>query len=46
MRKVIETASAAGLNIEIVGSGTARAQAPAPGTKVPNGTKIVVHCSY
>ena len=46
MRKVIETASNAGLNIEIVGSGTARAQAPAPGTKVPTGTKIVVHCSY
>ena len=46
MRKVIETAASAGLNIEIVGSGTARAQAPAPGTKVPNGTKIVVHCSY
>jgi cell division protein FtsI (penicillin-binding protein 3) len=44
VRKVIETASAAGLDVEIVGSGTAREQAPAPGTQVPIGTKIVVHC--
>jgi cell division protein FtsI (penicillin-binding protein 3) len=44
VRKVIETASAAGLVVEIVGSGTAREQAPAPGTQVPIGTKIVVHC--
>jgi cell division protein FtsI/penicillin-binding protein 2 len=44
VRKVIETASAAGLDVEIVGSGSAREQAPAPGTQVPIGTKIVVHC--
>ena len=44
VRKVIESASAAGLDVEIVGSGTAREQAPAPGTQVPIGTKIVVHC--
>ena len=44
MRQVIEAASAAGLTVEITGSGTAREQAPAPGTKVPSGTKIVVHC--
>jgi cell division protein FtsI (penicillin-binding protein 3) len=44
VRKVIEVASAAGLDVEIVGSGTAREQAPAPGTQVPIGTKIVVHC--
>ena len=45
LRKVIEMASAAGLNVEIVGDGIAREQAPAPGTKVPNGTKIVVRFS-
>jgi cell division protein FtsI (penicillin-binding protein 3) len=42
MRKVIEAADAAGLDIQIVGSGIAREQAPAPGTRVPTGTKIVV----
>jgi cell division protein FtsI (penicillin-binding protein 3) len=46
MRKVIETVAAAGLDVEIVGSGTAREQAPAPGTQVPVGTKIVVHCGH
>jgi cell division protein FtsI (penicillin-binding protein 3) len=46
VRKVIEMASSAGLNIEIVGSGTAHEQAPAPGTKVPNGTKIVVRFNH
>jgi cell division protein FtsI (penicillin-binding protein 3) len=46
MRKVIETVAAAGLDVEIVGSGTAREQAPAPGTQVPLGTKIVVHCGH
>ncbi|HVO23740.1 MAG TPA: penicillin-binding transpeptidase domain-containing protein [Candidatus Margulisiibacteriota bacterium] len=45
LRKVIEMASTAGLNVEIVGDGIAREQAPAPGTKVPNGTKIVVRFS-
>jgi cell division protein FtsI (penicillin-binding protein 3) len=44
VRKVIETAAAAGLDVQIVGSGTAREQAPAPGTQVPTGTRIVVRC--
>jgi cell division protein FtsI (penicillin-binding protein 3) len=44
VRKVIETASAAGLDVQIIGNGTAREQAPAPGTQVRVGTKIVVHC--
>ena len=44
VRKVIEAAAAAGLDVQITGSGTARAQAPAPGTQVPPGTKIVVRC--
>ena len=44
VRKVIEAAAAAGLDVQITGSGTAREQAPAPGTQVPPGTKIVVRC--
>ncbi len=42
VRKVIETAAAAGLDVQVVGSGLAREQAPAPGTKVPTGTRVVV----
>jgi cell division protein FtsI (penicillin-binding protein 3) len=44
VRKVIEQAAAAGLEVQITGSGTVREQAPAPGTMVSPGTKIVVRC--
>jgi cell division protein FtsI (penicillin-binding protein 3) len=44
VRKVIECAAAAGLDVQIMGNGTAREQAPVPGTQVPTGTKIVVRC--
>jgi len=44
VRKVIETAAAAGLDVQVVGNGLAREQAPVPGTKVPTGTRIVVKC--
>ena len=44
VRKVIEAAAAAGLDVEVSGDGTAREQAPAPGTQVATGTKIVVRC--
>jgi len=44
VRKVIEQAAAAGLEVEIKGSGTVREQAPAPGTMVAPGTKIVARC--
>lgn len=44
MRQVIEMANASGLDVQILGSGTAREQAPAPGTQVPTGTKVVVRC--
>ncbi len=44
VRQAIEAAGRAGFEVEITGSGTAREQAPAPGTKVPPGTKIVVRC--
>ena len=45
MRKVVESAAIAGLDVQIIGDGTAKEQAPAPGTQVPTGTKIVVRCS-
>jgi cell division protein FtsI (penicillin-binding protein 3) len=44
VRKVIEQAAAAGLEVQITGNGTVREQAPAPGTMVAPGTKIVVRC--
>jgi cell division protein FtsI (penicillin-binding protein 3) len=44
IRTVIEMTAAAGLQVQISGSGTVREQAPAPGTKVPSGTKIIVRC--
>jgi cell division protein FtsI (penicillin-binding protein 3) len=45
VRKVIEQAAMAGLNVEISGNGIAREQFPAAGAMVPPGTKIVVHCA-
>ena len=44
VRKGIEQAAAAGLEVEINGSGTVREQAPAPGTMVAPGTRIIVRC--
>jgi cell division protein FtsI (penicillin-binding protein 3) len=44
LRTVIQMTAAEGLQVQINGSGTVREQAPAPGTKVPSGTKIVVRC--
>jgi cell division protein FtsI (penicillin-binding protein 3) len=44
VRKVIEQAGAAGLDVQITGSGTVREQAPAAGTMVTPGTQIVVRC--
>ncbi|HEV2214309.1 MAG TPA: penicillin-binding transpeptidase domain-containing protein [Terracidiphilus sp.] len=45
LRSVIETAAAARLDVQVVGDGTVREQAPAAGTSVPAGTKIVVKCA-
>jgi cell division protein FtsI (penicillin-binding protein 3) len=42
VRKVIEQAGGAGLGVQVLGSGIARGQAPAPGTMVPAGTQVVV----
>ena len=45
VRAATERAGAAGLGVQVIGSGLARAQAPAPGTRVPAGTEIVVRFS-
>ena len=42
IRQVIETAAGAGLEVTVAGSGTVREQAPAPGTLVSPGTRVVV----
>jgi cell division protein FtsI (penicillin-binding protein 3) len=44
VRKVVELAAAAGLEVKISGNGTVREQAPAPGAMVPPGTQIVARC--
>jgi len=45
VRDVIERAGEAGLEVQISGNGTSREQAPAAGTMVAPGTKIVVRCA-
>jgi cell division protein FtsI (penicillin-binding protein 3) len=45
VRQVIEQAGAAGLEVQITGNGTCREQAPAPGSMVAPGTKVVVRCA-
>jgi cell division protein FtsI (penicillin-binding protein 3) len=42
VRKVIEEAGNMGLAVQVLGTGIARDQAPAAGTRVPEGTSIVV----
>jgi beta-lactam-binding protein with PASTA domain len=42
MREAISAAANVGLNVHVSGSGTATAQAPAAGTRIPAGTTIVV----
>ena len=42
VRNVIENAEAAGLGVQVLGSGIAREQVPAAGTMVPVGTEVVV----
>jgi cell division protein FtsI (penicillin-binding protein 3) len=44
VRKVVELAAAAGLEVQVSGNGTVREQAPAPGTMVAAGTHIVARC--
>ena len=42
VRRVAEEAASTGFGLQMIGSGVARDQAPAPGTMVPAGTEIVV----
>jgi cell division protein FtsI (penicillin-binding protein 3) len=42
LRVAVEAAGSAGLALQIVGSGIAREQVPAPGSLVPPGTEVVV----
>ena len=42
VRKAVETAQDAGLELEAVGSGVARQQIPAPGTHVASGAHVTV----
>ena len=42
LRVAVESAGTAGLALQIVGSGIAREQVPAPGSMVPPGTEVVV----
>jgi cell division protein FtsI (penicillin-binding protein 3) len=46
VRKVIEQAAAAGFEVQVVGNGTTREQAPVAGSMVAPGTKIVVRCGH
>jgi cell division protein FtsI (penicillin-binding protein 3) len=43
LRIAIEVAQDAGLDLDAIGSGVAREQAPLPGTRVTAGSKITVH---
>jgi cell division protein FtsI (penicillin-binding protein 3) len=45
LRVAVESAGSLGLAIQIVGSGIAREQVPAPGSIVPAGTEVVVRFS-
>lgn len=42
LRQVVESAGLAGLEVQLLGDGIAREQAPAAGTLVPLGTEIIV----
>ena len=45
LREVVVAAQQAGLEIEAIGSGIAREQAPPPGARIPAGTRVAVRFS-
>ncbi len=45
LREVVVAAQQAGLEIEAIGSGIAREQAPPPGSRIPAGTRVAVRFS-
>jgi cell division protein FtsI (penicillin-binding protein 3) len=42
LREAIEVAQESGIELEVIGSGVARAQAPPPGTRIPAGSRVAV----
>jgi cell division protein FtsI (penicillin-binding protein 3) len=42
LREAIELAQESGIELEVIGSGVARAQAPPPGTRIPAGSRVAV----
>ncbi len=42
LRQAVQTAEQAGFELQVTGSGVARDQSPAPGTRLPAGSKIAV----
>jgi len=42
LRGVIETAENAGIDVDVIGTGTAREQVPAPGSRLPAGGRVAV----
>ena len=42
LREAVEMAQESGIELEVIGSGVARAQAPPPGTRIPAGSRVAV----
>ena len=42
LREAIEVAQESGIELEVIGNGVARAQAPPPGTRIPAGARVAV----
>jgi hypothetical protein len=42
LRVAVQMAQQSGIELEVIGSGVAREQSPAPGTRVPAGSKVAV----
>ena len=46
LRSAVEVAQQSGLEINVLGSGTARQQSPLPGSHLPTGQKVTIRFSY
>jgi cell division protein FtsI (penicillin-binding protein 3) len=42
LRVAVQLAQQSGVELQVIGSGVAREQSPAPGTRVPAGSKVAV----
>jgi len=42
LREAVEMAQESGIELDVIGSGVARAQAPPPGTRIPAGARVAV----